>query len=291
MSQRPRSHPIAAGYRLIRDVLSVYRDCHPARGAAAVAYYLLLALFPMAVCVSVLLYRHALMPSLWYEALHWLDTVFDAVGGSRTDAAVGTTPVLFFAALTLLLSASAGAFRCLYMSASDITYKCGIECRASLSQSRISGFFGAVIGYLFAAILFFAVCTAVFLLLLWEELTSFAAHRLGAGALTELLFASRYAVMLLLFFGLCTGLLRILPPNVHGIHPAADRSRPTVLPGAVCCTAGLSGAAVFFTLFIRKSAKGFQNITSEVIRVARPAMFNPQGGMITVGNNNTADFG
>ena len=259
MRQRSRSHPIAVGYRFIREVLSVYRDCHLARGSAAVAYYLLLALFPMAVCVSVLLYRHALMPSLWYEALHWLDRVFDAVGGTQTAAADGASPVLFFAALTLLLSASAGAFRCLYLSASDIVDKCGISCfanKASADRSRISGVFGAVIGYLFAAVLFFAVCGAVFLLLLWEELTSLAAHHLGAGALTELLFASRYLVMLLLFFCLCLGLLRILPPNVHGAcRVLAGFSRPTVLPGAVFCTAGLSVSAAFFALFMRKSAK------------------------------------
>ena len=245
-SNRTTRGRTAALIRFVRDMLDVYRDCHLSRGAAAVAYYLLLALFPMAGCVSVLLYRSVLIPSLWYDALTWLGNVLEAVGGTWETPDRDASSVLFAAALTLLLSASAGAFRCLCLSASDIAAYRAQPGSVPLSSKRLSGFFGTVIGYLFATVLFFSVYAAVFLLLLWEELTALIANVMGANALTELLFASRYLVMLGLFLCLCIGLLRILLPHLP--------MRKT-LPGAVFCTVGLSCTTAFFALFIRTSAR------------------------------------
>ena len=51
-----RKQPVAL-FALIRRVMHTYSSCHLSRSAAAVAYDLLLALFPMIVCFSVLLYR------------------------------------------------------------------------------------------------------------------------------------------------------------------------------------------------------------------------------------------
>ena len=240
-------HRMRTLFQLFLAVIEIYRDRHISRGAAAVSYYLLLALFPMAGCVSVLLYRFALMPSLWYDALTWLGQVLESVGGAWETPDTGTSSVLFAAAFALLLSASAGAFRCLWLGAADITQHPIQPCAdMRMRAHRMSGIAGAVIGYLFATLLFFAVYAAVFLLTVWEELTALAAHSMGANALTELLFASRYPVMLGLFLCLCIGLMRILPPHLP--------IRKT-LPGAVFCTIGLSCVTAFFALFIRTSAK------------------------------------
>ena len=51
-----RKQPVTL-FGLIRRVMHTYSSCHLSRSAAAVAYDLLLALFPMIVCFSVLLYR------------------------------------------------------------------------------------------------------------------------------------------------------------------------------------------------------------------------------------------
>ncbi len=248
---------LTALIRLIRRVMHTYRTCHLSRSAAALSYYLLLALFPMIVCISVLLYRRIpLSPSIGGEAMAWLRVGLESIGGFSWEnpEAIPST-VIFAAALTLLLSASAGAFRCLASSASEITELNAAPTLIRDSGARhFTGMLGLVIGYLFATVLFFAVYAAIFLLLLWDELTALIAHHIPANALTDLLSASRYLVLFLLFYALCFGLMRILPPHLRIRCRNADRRSPAA-PGALFCTVGLITVTVWFALFIRGSAR------------------------------------
>ena len=256
---RNRNRP-AAGHLtwigLVRRVIRIYGSCHLSCYAAAVAYDLLLALFPMIVCFSVLLCRITLPASPGTEALAWLASELEVIGSFTWENPDGiSSTVIFGAALALFLSASAGAFRCLGLGAAEITEAhAAITDETDRHRRRFSGILGTVIGYLFAAVLFFAVDSAIFLLLLWEELTALIAHHLPANVFTDLLSASRYAVLFLLFYALCFGLLRILPPNLQ-TRDKRRQSRPPTAPGALFCTVGLCAVTVWFALFIRGSAK------------------------------------
>lgn len=250
--------------RIVRRMMHTYRTCHLSRSAAALSYYLLLSLFPMVVCISVLLAdRLTTIPTLGLAAASWLRTALDDIGGFAWENPDGiSSTVIFTAALTLLLSASAGAFRCLSASAAEITDDSMSNIDNRKQHRRFSGMIGLVIGYLFATILFFAVYAAIFLLLLWEELTALIAHHIPANALTDLLSASRYLVLFLLFYALCWGLMRILPPHFHTQEPnsriyrsPSPHDRRRTAPGALFCTVGLCAATVWFALFIRGSAR------------------------------------
>ena len=246
--------------RLIRQITRVmhtYRVCHLSRSAAAVSYYLLLSLFPMIVCISVLLSGRISLPgTISGEAIMRRFADLDKIGGFSWDNPEGiSSSVIFAAALTLLLSASAGAFRCLAAGAAEIA-----DCNLShvidqkTSSRPITGIFGMILGYLFATVLFLAVYAAIFLMLLWEELIALIAHHLSANVLTELLSASHYLVLFLLFYALCYGLMRILPPHLRAQTNRLVRRHRTA-PGALFCTVGLCAATVWFALFIRGSAK------------------------------------
>ena len=239
---------------LIVRVANTYRTHHLSRSAAAVSYYLLLALFPMVVCFSVLLYQSMTLPgTIGSEAAAWLTELLDGIGGFSWENPDGiSSTVIFTAALTLLLSASAGAYRCLSVSASEIAS----DRSPAISHTKHNtGIFGFLIGYLFATVLVFAVYAAIFLLLLWEELTALIAHRLPANAITDLLSASRYLVLFLLFFALCYALMRILPPHLQNTDKNARSRRTATAPGALFCTIGLCAATFWFALFIRGSTR------------------------------------
>ncbi len=248
--------------RFIRRILQAYRSCHLSRSAAALSYYLLLALFPMIVCISVLLYRRVtLTATVGGEALAWLNMILQAIGGISLENPSGLpSTAIFTAALTLLLSASAGAFRCLGVSAAEITAHLMPQILTGHdSRHGFSGMLGLVVGYLFATVLFLAVYAAIFLLLLWEELTALITHFIPANALSDLISATRYPVLFLLFFALCWGFMRILPPNLplslsHGGH-GREKRRISVAPGALFSTAGLILVTVWFSLFIRGSVR------------------------------------
>lgn len=217
----------------------------------------------MLVCISILLYpRISLSPTVGGEALAWLNIGLESIGGVSWENPDGlSSTAIFIAALTLLLSASAGAFRCLASSASEITaYHSVLSPDPNDSKRSFSGMIGLLVGYLFATLLFFAVYAAIFLLLLWEELTALIVHHIPANTLTDLLSASRYLVLFLLFYALCWGLMRILPPNLPmhlqgNVQCTPNRACFVTVPGALFCTLGLITVTVWFTLFIRGSAR------------------------------------
>lgn len=243
--------------RWILRVMQTYRTCHLSRSAAALSYYLLLSLFPMIVCFSILLSgRISLWGTIGAETVSELLANLDRIGGFSWENPDGiSSSVIFAAALTLLLSASAGAFRCLAASAAEIA-DCNLSSAVDqrTASRHLSGIFGMILGYIFATVLFFAVYAAIFLMLLWEELTALIAHHLPANVLTELLSASHYLVLFLLFYALCYGFMRILPPHLRTQARRSDRRHRTA-PGALFCTVGLCAATVWFALFIRGSAK------------------------------------
>ncbi len=175
------------------------------------------------------------------------------------EAVGDTAPTfLFVAALALFLSASAGAYRCLVLGAAEIAESCALVPTDSRRTRRFSGILDAVVGYLFAAVLFVAVYAAVFLLLLWEELTALIARHVPANGITALLSVSRYLLPFLLFYALCFGLLRILPPHICAKNTdgfSHSRLRPPTAPGALFCTVGLCAVNAWFALFLRGSAK------------------------------------
>jgi len=254
-NQDPHNHGVIL-IRQITRVMHTYRACHLSRSAAAVSYYLLLALFPMVVCFSVLLSDRISLPgTISGEAIMRIIADLDSIGGFSWENPDGvSSSVIFAAALTLLLSASAGAFRCLAAGAAEITEYNTLSPIDAHPMRRYSGMFGLIIGYLFATVLFFAVYAAIFLLILWEELIALIAHRLPATVFTDLLSASRFLVLFLLFYALCYGLMRILPPHLRTqVHQHNRRCKTA--PGALFCTVGLCVATVWFALFIRGSAK------------------------------------
>ena len=76
-----RKQPVTL-FGLIRRVMHTYSSCHLSRSAAAVAYDLLLALFPMIVCFSVLLYRRVpVAATIGGEVLSQLSMGLEAIGG------------------------------------------------------------------------------------------------------------------------------------------------------------------------------------------------------------------
>ena len=233
-------------YETGRTVVHLYNPCRLSRSAAGLSYYFLLALFPLIVCFSILLTQFQLNEGDILRLLEsWIADDLDALAAFewQNPDAVSST-LIFLVSLTLLLSASAGAFRCLAQTADDIH-------RAAMPNPvhshRFGGIFGTVFSYLFAVLLFFAIYLSVFVLVLWEELTAFASHFLVIPAFVTLLGKLRFLLLFLLFFLICYALQYILQPkNTAGC---------ALLPGTLLCSVGMGIVTVYFSLFVRGSAK------------------------------------
>ncbi len=236
----------------IKELTELYRRCRLSRSAAGLSYYLLLALFPMIVCISILFTQFRISESEILAFLEArlgadLETLFAFQWQNPDRLSSGT---IFVIALTLLLSASAGAFRCLTQTADDIfAVAVPNPLGTELHSRRFGGSFHLLMGYVFAALLFFSVYISIFVMVLWQELTVFLSQMpwCFSGYLPALLSKVRFLVLFLLFFCICY-LLQ------YCIQPKATSPRE-LLPGSVFCAVGLGAVTVYFSLFIRGSAE------------------------------------
>ena len=245
-------------WRTGRAVSVLYRSCFLSRSAAGLSYYLLLSLFPAVVCFSILLSQHPIASyPIIAELADGISGELSALDGFTWQNPDGiSSAAIFLAALTLLLSASAGAFRCLTAATWELYSHADAPehlLSSAKPQSGIIGMLGVIFGYVFSIVLFFAVYASIFLMILWEELTALLSYLLPYPALGAVLSALRYPFLLLLFFGICLGLLRVLQPRQLRRHSLTVRR--TAVPGVLFCTFGLVAVTLYFSLFIRGSAR------------------------------------
>ncbi|MGM9626157.1 MAG: YihY/virulence factor BrkB family protein [Eubacteriales bacterium] len=233
-------------YRAIEAVMQVYGSCNLSRSAAGLSYYLLLALFPLIICFSIVVTQFRLNEGDILRLLEsWIADDLEAIEAFtwQNPNAVSST-VIFFSALFLLIPASAGAFRCLSHTADEIQHTVTPKL---LCSSRFGGIFGTIFSYLFAMILFLAVYISIFVMVLWEELTALLSGWIVIPAAAELLGKLRYLLLFLIFFSICYFLQYFMQPK--------DFSRRALLPGTCFCSVGMVLVTVYFSLFIRGSAK------------------------------------
>jgi len=226
--------PIALIVRLAR----AYRRCGFSRSAAALAYFLLLTLFPLLVCVSHfmgLLYpglTHLLQPLRQFLPAEVLRLLEDYLA----YAAQNHSPPLFWAALfTILFSASAG-LRTLFLTLDQL-----FDHRPRRPLLRF--LFSPVLALLLLITVYLSITVVFtgdwFFLFLGRHLPQLLLDRLPLAALARLWSWTRY---LLLF---CAMLLLILMVYRVGIPRASAGNAPLTAASAAAALALVVCSAVF----------------------------------------------
>lgn len=115
MRSKKNSHPLL-------QIADIYLKCRVARSSAALSYSLTLSVFPMLICLSIMLgslelkaedivyFGRGIIPE---SAIGFIETYFSYASGGNTRA-------LFAAAIMMLLASSSAAFRSLENTMADI---------------------------------------------------------------------------------------------------------------------------------------------------------------------------
>ena len=229
-----------------KSIMQIYGSCSLSRSAAGLSYYLILALFPFIISFSIVVTQFQLNEN---DILHLIESwiaddleALEAFTWQNPDETSST--VIFIAALTLLISTSAGAFRCLAHTADEIQQT---VTKNPLVTHRFNGIFGTIFSYLFAMLLFLAVYASIFIVLLWEEITAFLTRFIAISAAAEFFGKLRFLLLFLIFFFFCYVLQYLMQPS--------DFSRRALLPGTLLCSVGMGFVTLYFSIFIRGSAK------------------------------------
>ncbi len=222
-------------YFFVREVMATYFHFMISRSAAGLSYYLVLSLFPLLLCSSIVLTR---LPLYETTVLYSLDSILsETVGIEASDLfASENTDVFFLISMTVLISSSAGAFRCLSHTAGEIT-----------GEKRFGGFFGTVLGYLFSIILFLMIYASFAVMSLWSEFLDLTLLYLPVSDAFDIIGKLRYLIVFAVIFGFCYALDFLLQPK--------NTPKGGVLPGALFAAATLCTVTWYFAYFVRGSAK------------------------------------
>ncbi len=236
---------------LITTLVRAYSRHQISIRAAGLSYYLLQSLFPLIVCIALML-SGAPAPASGFlvDFEEWLS---DTSGLSHTFAWQNPTGlssvVIFLFSLFLFITSSAGAFRCLSGTAGEIS-----------GERRFHGFFGGVISYFFSVVLFLAVYASIGILTLWDMLTTGLSDRLPLPEIAYFLGDMRHVIVFCVFFALCFCLHRLLKPSVQ---------RPKdLLPGTFFTALGCVVGSAFFSHFLSGSMKytlGYGSLASLIL--------------------------
>ena len=223
-------------YQSVKGIVDLYLQYRISRSAAALSYYLIMSLFPLTVCITVAVTQFRLTENdvlLFIESLITDNlATFSLQSSNTTLGSIG----IFIVALTLLVSSSAGAFRCLSFTAEEIT-----------GEKRFGGLFGTIFSYLFAFVLFLMVYAAIFLMIVWFDLLSLLERYTFIRIPEVIADKSRYFLIFAAFFAICFVLNFLMQPK--------DVNKRGLLPGTFFTAVGIAVVTVYFSIFIRGSAK------------------------------------
>ncbi|MCQ2430999.1 MAG: YihY/virulence factor BrkB family protein [Clostridia bacterium] len=229
-------HRLQRIYHTGEEVIRTYLHFKISRSAAALSYYLLMALFPLIMCVSIIVSQFRLSDSNILTFIEsWITDDISTFTWKNTGS-VSSAVVAFIIGMTLLVTSSSGAFRCLTYTAEEIT-----------GERRFKGLFGTVFSYLFAFILFMLVYASIFVTTLWQVLLDLLDSFITLPAAAYLIGNLRYVIIFAAIFFICFVLNFLMQPK--------DVNKRRLIPGTLFTSVGFSVATAYFSMFIRGSAR------------------------------------
>ena len=229
----------------VRDMVQTYGRLGVSRAAASLAYFLILTLFPLLVCVNFFIGLLELDPEAVFSARESLSIILDYLTYVSGVPQSQSTPLLLASLFTILLSASAG-LRTL-LKTMDELYQ--VRHVSSLRRVVVS----VALSILFLLTIYLSIVVIFtgdwFFQLLEARLPSPLAELIPLRLLSQLWGWLRY---LLLFF--CV-LLLVLAVYRMGTPPPLRREKKVLRLTALLSAGALVACSVLFSWFIGMSSR------------------------------------
>ncbi|MDD6188819.1 MAG: YihY/virulence factor BrkB family protein [Clostridiales bacterium] len=223
---------------VIRDLVDIFFKKKVSRTAAQLAYYLVLSIFPLLICVNAMLGSmnieeaelmadiKAIIPIAAYES------IIDYLGYVSENFSV----TMLIMALAVLVTASSAAFRAI------ITIMAEIQ-----DEYRYIGFWKGVFSVIFSLALLLAVYASCIIIITGNWFIGFVSRYISAGFLAGLWQWLRFVLLFFLLFAIIYGVYKLSAPKTK---PHRQR-----IIGAVAAALTMVAASVFFSWTISLSSR------------------------------------
>lgn len=224
--------------RYIRRCVSLYYEKQIPRASAGLAYFLLLTVFPLFICVNAFLgllhldsakiipYIEGILPEV---SLEMIQVYLSYISGNKSAG-------LLFAGVIMVFTTASAAFRTMMRIMADV-----------YEEPPIKGLRGIFISSLFPVGLLVTIYLSIGVIVTGDWLLAWVAERF---ALRQFFFVWRYLRFLLLFFVFFLFILNIS-------HLAVPKGTPHVpiMVGSAMSSFALVAASILFSWFISMSAR------------------------------------
>lgn len=221
----------------VLDTADVYFGKRVTRGAAALAYYLTMTIFPLLICLYSMLgsqYRQA-MQILGVVQNFIAEDTFTTLEDFLAYVASSNSTAMLIAALLVLITSASAAFRSFEMTVGDIQ-----------GQMRFRGVGGFIISLLFSVVFLAAVYLSILIMLTGSWFLSFVDKWLPFVNISK----SWTWVRFLILFGVVFLMIYFF------YYVTVPKNRPyQVTKGALTATVAMVVVSIVFSVFISASAK------------------------------------
>lgn len=221
----------------VSDIVNAYVDKRVTRGAAALAYYLTMTVFPMLICL------YSMLGTKYSEAMQAVgivqnlmaDETYEIIKDFLSYVSANNSKAMTVAALLVLLTSASASFRSFEVTVGDMQ-----------GEIRFQGFWGFIFSFVFSMVFLAAMYIAIMIMItgtwfidLLRRIFPFAAIN---GSWTWVRFFILFGLVLV---QICL-LYRVT---------VSRRRRYSTFRGALAATAALVAVCIIFSMFIAASAK------------------------------------
>lgn len=225
--------------QVIENMISINKRVHISRAAAGLSYFLMLAIFPLLLCVYTMLVNF--MPDMGiirdvFTAMLPADSVSELIDSyliyiSDNDVTTG----LIATAIVTMATTTAGVVRTLNNVMGEMR-----------GSRRFTGLASFLLSFVFALVFLLAVYVAVIMVVTGSWFISFVDRHISFLDISSSWNWLRFILLFLLLFVVITAVYRFTAPKY---------GRSILLPGAVSASVAMLGVSILFSYFIGMSSK------------------------------------
>lgn len=221
----------------VRDMVDLYFEKRIGHSSAALAFYLMLSIFPFLICITAMLSRFEVVNGiLWFldgimpkETLSYIKDYLDYI--STVNSAM-----LITAGSLFMLTSSASAFRVLTAAMENVQ-----------GRARFTGFFATLFSFIFSIVFLVAIYISCLVIIGGEWLLSLLNRYIDIGIFPALWNWLRFVMLFFVLYFIILAIYKVTAPR--------DSRDITRRWGALMAALLLVGISILFSWFVGQSVK------------------------------------
>lgn len=223
---------------VIREIIDIFFEKKVGRAAAQLAYYLVLTVFPLLICINAMLGSLNVDDMKMFEDLEAIipPAAYEGILAYLGYVSENYSPAMLVAALVVMLTASSAGFRAILTIMADIQ-----------NEHRYIGFWKGVFSIFMSLIFLLAIYASCAIIITGEWFVGFISRYVGFIPVAAVWQWMRFVLLFALLFSIIYGIYKLSAPK--------EKPRGQRVIGAAAAAFAMVAASIFFSWTISMSSR------------------------------------